>query len=140
MTRKRWYHCSLLIPLVVPLLVMLAAKLTGTFLKSNSLLGWFSLAALLQLVLGGFQYVLFVFFVMGWGREKTMKQIERASWVMPLWFWPWCTLWLLLLTTFMGRVHFFIMIGLFAIPYGYFYVLLAHTLTWLLKKSRLIVD
>jgi hypothetical protein len=140
MTRKRWYFCSLLLPFILPLLIIGAAKLTGTFAKAHSLLGWVSTAALFGLMFGGLQYLLFTFFVRHFGRNRTPAQLRLASWALPLWFWPWCTLWLLPLAIYMGRVKFFVMIGLFAIPYGYFYVVLAHLITWPLAKAGVITD
>lgn len=140
MTRKRWYSYSLLLPLLVPLLIMFAAKLTGTFMNGQRALGWLSLIATLELVCGGFQYTLFLFFVKGWGGEKTATQLWRASWALPLWFWPWCTVWLLLVTVFIGRIKNSLMIGLFAIPFGYFYVILTHLITAALRLFNIVKD
>lgn len=74
-----------------------------------------------QLFLGGPPYAVFAIIVMWWGRNKTERQMRKASWFLPLIF----SLIGCVLCVF-ASWELAIAIGLSILGFGYFYVLLAH--------------
>ncbi|MBI3631176.1 MAG: hypothetical protein HY221_02465 [Candidatus Sungbacteria bacterium] len=133
MTRKRWYFYSLSLPFAVPLLLIALSKLPRSFPHLGGRIDAWAFVGMLQLVAGIVPYLIFVALVLYWARNKSASQIAAASWAMPLWFWAICTA--AFFITPLSRHH-YLLLGLFALPFGYFYVATAHTLTWLFIKLR----
>ena len=136
MTRKQCYLFSLLLPLAAPILIIVTAKLSGHFLRSSHLLGWFSLISLFYCLCCGLQYGLFILFAQRWARNKTDKQIALANLAMPIWFWAWCSACLLIAALYTGHVKLYLMLGLFIIPYHYIFVIPASLLIPQLVKTQ----
>lgn len=138
MTRKNWYRACLLLPLALPALLLGVTRYVHVSDTAHPNVLLFSSAAFFELLFGGAQYALFVMLLFFWSRNTTARQMARASWALPFWFWPLCTLGIIL--GMHGDYHLALMTGLYAIPFGYAYVILTHLLTWMLQKCSMLKD
>lgn len=144
MKRKIWYLISLTFPLLLPAFLLLCHEpVSRSFDTANfnlTLYDYFIFSAFF----GGVPYFLFIIGIVVWLRHKTANEIKLASWILPVLFTP--VLWFgLFLMEVLDPLHKNIdivsfnwipdlLIGLFALPFGYFYVLLVNGLTYLFQK------
>lgn len=156
MKKKTWYFIALFLPLVVPLLLELLIfipQIIGVIFHTQlfatnfyrhfrtTFSGYF----FLPILLGGtfiYPYLLFVVVIMGIICNQPSHKIWRISWALPILF-----LFIEVITAYftMGRNSFWELGVGFAIVivtliYGYFYVLLAHALTWIFQKTGIVKD
>ena len=149
-----WYRLMLGLPILVPTLWWIAAHVffpnyvwggrAPSRSVSDLILG--SVGAIFTYLytaaaLGGIQYAFFAAGVLWWARRKTAAEFTRPIWKWPLLFVPICgvgTVVLELVFDTNGHpvsIGADLFLGLFAIPFGYFYVGLAMGLTCLLAKA-----
>jgi hypothetical protein len=99
-----------------------------------------------SMLVGGLPYCLFVVGVVLWSRGRTADELRRATWLLPLIFVPVCGISLYCLNLLHGAMVSFAnfynsaRIGLYAIPFGYFYICLVTVLTYVLQKTGWLAD
>lgn len=153
MTLRRWYPRMLFLPLAFPLaLCLLTLLLTGdwrgTFhpplpqmhVESGTLplimLADVNRAFGAAALAGGVQYLLFSLFLIRRYRGRSAEFWGRLTWGLPVLFIPFCALGLMVKFSPGEAIN----AAMASLSYGYFYVLLAHLLTWAALRMHIIVD
>jgi len=152
LNRKSWYLSALYLPVVLPIILLLArwsAALVG--LKAAGL-DELVASAIVPLAFGGIQYLVFCLLVGPWLRKKTTREIQLISWILPPLFIPICCAGIFIYSltiSYLQRawrpvgapdLRFVLSFWQPVIYVGYAYVLLAHALAFALGSMRLFRD
>lgn len=139
---RRYFQLSFLLPLILPLLALLVA--------SPGFRGWNAVVLVLwgSLLIGGIPYVLFLAGLLYWARDKDAKAIQRVTFIAPLLLVPvfiYCAVAIIplqILKTGEVRVEVsgVLTFCVFVLVVGYFYVLLANAVFFLLKAIGFIAE
>jgi hypothetical protein len=125
LTKRRYLLASLLTPLILPLLLGLAAKMTG-----NELLSVFAAIFLLSLALGGIPYLIFGVAILIWSRGRSIDEVRRISYWSPLLFLLGLSVLDLFYLMFSGDLHeflgFLLLSSVYVPLFGYLYVFLVN--------------
>ena len=149
---RNYYLFAIWLPFIVPSVII---GLDNIFLHSEivNLLGGFLFS---PLIFGGVQYLGFALWATYHYRKSSVEELKKFSLKAPLYFIPLCILGILIFYITIGWITTFryystensagsylgisFFISLVVILYGYFYVALAHSLGFLLKKFNLIKE
>lgn len=132
---RGYYLFSLTLPYIFPLIIYVVMRLLEV---RSSLVGIFIFAAAFVYAL---PYFLFMVGAITWLYKKTAQDISRKLWLLPFFFMPVVLLVFALLEGFTFRpssLNMLVQLAITTLVYGYFYVLLAHGLAWILLKCRLV--
>ncbi len=150
-TLRRFYYLMLGLPIYVAVVLFgvdgVVCLVTSAAQSPVCRMSAPTMFALLPLVFGGVQYLLFVGLCLYKGRQATTEDIRRFSYKAPVYFSLWCYVFILMaiIATGGGMKDVRDMSGIapiisfFCLPFGYFYVMLAHVLARFLKKTGRII-
>lgn len=136
LTGRRYFLASLALPLVVPLIVASLAYVT-----SSELAAGFAVVFMFSLILGGIPYLIFIVGVLLWSRTRSLEAIRKLSYIAPLLFVIVAAVLSpvpLLFGASMREVSAFLaLFSLYALLFGYLYVLIVNALyeVFLAKRS-----
>jgi hypothetical protein len=154
MKRKHFYLFALWLPLVSLVLISLGESLLRRYDWHYSEMSVF---VLLSGTMGAIQYLLFAAAVTWRFARVDAEFMKRLSWVMPVMFFPVCTigLWIFLMAISINasseqvRTHFVtadtihsfcILFGMYTMMAAYLYVGMIHAIMFLLNKLQLLED
>ena len=144
---RTWYYLLLLIPDLVPSVLWMSSVLTEptTEVETYSLMGTLYYAVTYWVNNASIPYLGFAGLTIFFSWNYSPHKLQIKSWKLPLFFAPaflpffyWTNHLVSLYYSNTPPFAFFIM--LIAIAIGYFYVLLAHVMTWVLQKIRIIPE
>ncbi len=153
MTLKRWYQLCLFLPILLPLLFGgLCWLVTGHFMgqmvapKPEPVMPFLTIPILILsgitmflvmgLFFGGIPYLAFLGILLWLYKDRDAVFWGRISYILPIFFIPFCAAGFVLIYEQAAAMT----LAFMAIPYGYFYVFLAHILTWLALKTGKVTD
>jgi hydrogenase/urease accessory protein HupE len=151
MLRKNWYYALLSLPIVITVLSLLHIKMLPSVTGNvpDASFSYFGAAIGASQLMVMPQYLVFYLGIWVWSRHKTVEQMRRLTWYLPLLFVPVCAVGLGIYALYKG-VPFaelfntifgsMILFSPFIVFYGYIYVMFAHLLTWIFKKFGWIVE
>ena len=135
---RQYYVFALWLPLIIPA-IFLVAPIIPQELR---------LAVFMVALVFGVQYVMFAIWASCRHRNSTAEELAKFGRKAPLLFVPFCMIWFVAYIFYEQHYmqHLYqghdipniLSLSFFAIPIGYFYVGLAHILTFILKKLKVI--
>ncbi len=141
MTLKRWYHCMLFMPLMMPVIIFICVAVSGyevVMLNIGMLLRFLMICSLI----GGIPYLFFALAVLWWGRHKTTDQWKKASWWLPWIFTPVCAVFFLAGFLYEypqgDAVQSALIMAAFCVPVGFMYVIFVHMATRIARSLKLV--